>query len=134
MEMPGRKWQGTNDKFRYSHNDQEREEEIFSGANSAEYWMYDSRIGRRWELDPLAYEWQSPYATFNNNPVYFADPLGLEGGPPLDEWNCPIPVGQQLGNFLTPLQVVYTLYRLLDQGSRGFVIRSRTSQASVQFI
>lgn len=41
--------------------------------------MYDSRIGRRWEIDPVFYHWQSPYAAFNNNPIYFADPSGLEG-------------------------------------------------------
>lgn len=41
--------------------------------------MYDSRTGRRFENDPITYEWQSTYATFNNNPVYFADPYGLEG-------------------------------------------------------
>ncbi len=41
--------------------------------------MYDSRIGRRWEIDPLTYPWQSPYSTFNNNSILFADPLGLRG-------------------------------------------------------
>ncbi|MCA6437934.1 MAG: hypothetical protein IM592_15735, partial [Bacteroidetes bacterium] len=45
MEMPGRKWTASN--YRYSHNGHEKEEEIFSGAQSAEFWMYDSRIGRR---------------------------------------------------------------------------------------
>ncbi len=39
--------------------------------------MYDSRIGRRWERDPLVKEWESPYAAFANNPILFADPLGL---------------------------------------------------------
>jgi RHS repeat-associated protein len=75
--MPGRKWKASD--YRYSHNGQEREDEIYAGAQSAEYWMYDSRIGRRWEIDPLTYEWQSPYAAFNNNPIYYADPSGLEG-------------------------------------------------------
>ncbi|MDO8999655.1 MAG: hypothetical protein Q7W45_07820 [Bacteroidota bacterium] len=60
-------------------NGQEQEDEVFEGASSAEYWMYDSRTGRRFENDPLVYEWQSPYACFNNNPIYFADPQGLEG-------------------------------------------------------
>ncbi len=46
---------------------------------TAEYWEYDSRVGRRWNNDPLVYEWQSPYACFNNNPICFADPTGLEG-------------------------------------------------------
>jgi hypothetical protein len=78
MEMPGRKWQGTSDKYRYSHNSHEREDAIFEGAQSAEYWMYDSRIGRRWERDPVVKPWESPYAAFSNNPIVFADPKGLD--------------------------------------------------------
>ena len=50
MEMPGRKWAASN--YRYSHNGQEKESELFAGANSAEYWMYDSRIGRWFVKDP----------------------------------------------------------------------------------
>jgi hypothetical protein len=79
QQQPGRTWQGTAEGYRYSHNSHEKEDALFKGAQSAEYWMYDSRIGRRWEMDPLAYEWQSPYAAFNNSPLYFADPLGLKG-------------------------------------------------------
>lgn len=59
----------------------EKDDEIFIGAYTAEYWEYDSRLGRRWNVDPLTYAWQSSYATFNNNPIYFVDPLGLEGEP-----------------------------------------------------
>ncbi|MFN7910836.1 MAG: hypothetical protein ACK5QC_03365 [Bacteroidota bacterium] len=80
MEMPGRKWTASN--YRYSHNGHEKEEEIFAGANSAEFWMYDSRIGRRWELDPIQREYESPYACFSNNPIYFSDLLGLAPGDP----------------------------------------------------
>ncbi len=79
MTMPGRNWISSVGGYRYSHNGHEKENEIFEGAQSAEYWMYDSRLGRRWELDPLAYEYQSPYAAFNNNPIYFSDPRGLKG-------------------------------------------------------
>jgi hypothetical protein len=61
-------------------NRQEHEDAIFKGAMSAEYWMYDARIGRRWELDPIVYPWLSPYATFNNNPIQFSDPNGAEPG------------------------------------------------------
>ncbi len=80
MTMPGRNWISSVGGYRYSHNGHEKENEIFEGAQSAEFWMYDSRLGRRWEMDPLAYEYQSPYAAFNNNPIVYADPLGLEGG------------------------------------------------------
>ena len=77
--MPGRTWIGAAGGYRYSHNGHEKEDEIFNGAQSAEYWMYDSRILRRWELDPLVDDDQSPYACFYGNPIYFADPLGLKG-------------------------------------------------------
>jgi len=77
MVTPGRNW--VSDAYRYGHNGQEKEDEIAKGINSAEYWMYDSRLGRRWEADPLTYEWQSSYVTFNNNPILYSDPSGLEG-------------------------------------------------------
>jgi len=67
--------------YRFGFNGMEKDDEIFKGAYSAEYWEYDSRIGRRWNVDPLTakYPWQSPYACFNNNPLQFSDPNGLEG-------------------------------------------------------
>lgn len=76
--MPGRTYYAAS-PYRYTHNGHEREDEIFQGAMSAEYWMYDSRIIRRWEIDPLVEDDQSPYACFNGNPILYADPLGLKG-------------------------------------------------------
>ncbi|MFN6378635.1 MAG: hypothetical protein ACK4WD_05130 [Flavobacteriales bacterium] len=68
---------------RYGFNSQEKTDEISGSGNhyTAEYWEYDSRLGRRWNLDPMffKYPWQSPYSAFNNNPIRFSDPLGLEG-------------------------------------------------------
>jgi hypothetical protein len=80
MAMPGRSYQSSSG-YRYGFNGQEKDLEIFEGVFTAEYWEYDSRIGKRWNRDPVVYPWQSSYATFNNNPVYFSDPSGLEGGP-----------------------------------------------------
>jgi hypothetical protein len=77
MSMPGRTY--SVEKYRYGMNTQEKDDEIFEGAFTAEFWEYDSRVGRRWNNDPVVYEWQSPYACFNNNPIYFADPRGLQG-------------------------------------------------------
>jgi RHS repeat-associated protein len=69
--------------YRYGFNGQEKETELDESTTSAEYWMYDGRLGRRWNVDPMTkkYGWQSPYATFNNNPIFFNDPSGLEGEP-----------------------------------------------------
>jgi hypothetical protein len=39
--------------------------------------MYDSRIGRRWERDPIVKTWESPYAVFGNNPILLNDLKGL---------------------------------------------------------
>ena len=80
MAMPGRSYQSSS-SYRYGMNGQEKDLEIFEGAMTAEFWEYDSRLGRRWNRDPITYPWQSSYATFNNNPVYFSDPSGLEGEP-----------------------------------------------------
>jgi RHS repeat-associated protein len=79
QQQPGRTWQGTAEGYRYSHNSHEKEDALFKGAQSAEYWMYDSRIGRRWERDPVVKPMESRYAAFNNNPILYADPKGLDG-------------------------------------------------------
>ncbi|MDA3882639.1 MAG: hypothetical protein PF481_05110 [Bacteroidales bacterium] len=69
------------ESYRFGFNGQEKENKIYGEGNtySAEYWMYDSRLGRRWNLDPIPYPFQSSYCVFNNNPIFFVDPEGLEG-------------------------------------------------------
>ena len=74
--MPARNF--TSEKYRYGQNGQEKEHEIFNEAYSAEYWMYDSRLGRRWENDPIVKPHESPYAAFANNPIWFTDKVGLD--------------------------------------------------------
>ena len=72
-------------------NGMEHEDEVAPGMYTAEYWEYDSRIGRRWNTDPVVYPWQSSYACFNNNPIYYKDPSGLE--PTNDDKNKPTGTG-----------------------------------------
>ena len=50
---------------------------------SALFWEYDSRIGRRLNLDPLPTIGVSPYAAFNNNPIWRQDELGDKDDLPL---------------------------------------------------
>ncbi len=69
----GRSWSG---EYRYGFNTQEREPEINPALTSAEYWMYDGRLGRRWQLDPKPVTGLSDYSVLRNNPVTFNDPLG----------------------------------------------------------
>jgi RHS repeat-associated protein len=64
--------------YRYSFNGQETQTEITGSSShmSAEFWMYDTRIGRRWNVDPKPIVSFSPFACFTNNPLLFSDPLG----------------------------------------------------------
>lgn len=71
----------TENGYRFGAGTQEKDDDIFIGAYTAEYWEYDSRLGRRWNVDPVVYPWQSSYAVFNNCPIAFNDPQGLEGKP-----------------------------------------------------
>ncbi len=92
MPMPGTRTQPTQTSpdntsagtkpYRYGFGGQESDFEINnSGGTSytAEFWQYDARLGRRWNVDPETYIWQSPYACFNNNPINYNDPIGEEG-------------------------------------------------------
>ena len=69
-------------RYRYFFNGQEADNEVYgSGVSlSAEFWQYDSRLGRRWNVDPVFKEYESPYACFAGNPVRFADRFGADIG------------------------------------------------------
>jgi len=76
---------GSDYRFGSGGGGQEKDNEIYGEGNcyTAEYWEYDTRLGRRWNVDPGSTYYQSPYNAFNNNPLYFTDPLGLKGDPPV---------------------------------------------------
>lgn len=76
MLQPGRSF--SSEGYRYRFNTLERVDEIYCIGNSytAEYWLYDARIVRRWNLDPIPQIRISDYATFTNNPIYYIDPEG----------------------------------------------------------
>jgi YD repeat-containing protein len=80
MQMPGRQW--STGEYRYGFNGQESDNEIYGEGNAytAEFWEYDPRIGRRWNLEPemKKYPAISPYSTFNNSPIQFKDPNGQD--------------------------------------------------------
>jgi LysM repeat protein len=67
---------GNNEGYRYGFNRQEKSDDVTAGNYTAEYWEYDSRIGRRWNLDPKPNPSISSYAAFANNPILLTDPLG----------------------------------------------------------
>jgi hypothetical protein len=76
MGMAGRTYNAGN--YRYGFNGQEMDNEIMGPGNSynAEFWQYDSRVGRRWNLDVRPTVGVSQYSAFANNPIRFSDPFG----------------------------------------------------------
>ena len=82
--MPGRKFSSSagagEGGYRYGFNGQEKSTEIDADGNSmtAEFWQYDARLGRRWNLDPIPKFYESGYAAFANNPIWFTDVRGAD--------------------------------------------------------
>ncbi|OYU93399.1 MAG: hypothetical protein CFE21_20710 [Bacteroidetes bacterium B1(2017)] len=74
--MPGRSYQAS--EYRFGFNGQERDDEVSGTGNtmSAEFWEYDSRLGRRFNRDPKPNPSQSEYSCFANNPILLNDIKG----------------------------------------------------------
>ena len=49
---------------------------VTSGSYTAEFWQYDSRLGRRWNVDPKPVSSFSSYLTLSNNPIIYSDTRG----------------------------------------------------------
>ena len=66
------------DKYRFGFNGQEKDNEIagVGNHNTAEFWEYDTRVGRRWNTDPRPNPSISNYACFANNPIFNIDVKG----------------------------------------------------------
>ena len=67
-------------EYRYGFNGQEMDNEVYGeGASyTAEFWQYDARLGRRWNVDPIQHPSLSSYSSFANNPISYSDQLGLD--------------------------------------------------------
>ena len=67
--------------YRFSFNGMESDDEISGrgNLNTTEFRELDTRLGGRWwSTDRIVKPWESPYAGFSNNPIYFIDPEGLD--------------------------------------------------------
>src|SRR5690554_4189653 len=64
--------------YRFGFNGQEKVNEIAGIGNhmTATFWEYDTRLGRRWNIDPVVKPWESGYAVMGNNPIWNIDPNG----------------------------------------------------------
>jgi len=83
--LQGRSYTGIlENKYRFGFNSQMKDDDISGEGNhnSALYWEYDSRLGRRWNLDPVRQAMISQYACFDGNPIWKSDILGNKASDP----------------------------------------------------
>ncbi len=78
MAQPGRNWSSSG--YRFGYQGQEKVDEISGSGNhnTAEFWEMDTRLGKRWERDPVVKHHESPYAILGNNPIWFIDFNGAD--------------------------------------------------------
>ncbi|MEQ9187508.1 MAG: RHS repeat-associated core domain-containing protein [Cryomorphaceae bacterium] len=76
MAMPGRT--SNSQAYKYGHNGMEQDDEVkgYDNAYSTYFRHYDPRLARWYSTDPVVQPWQSTYVAFDNNPIYYADPMG----------------------------------------------------------
>jgi RHS repeat-associated protein len=77
MEMPGRMYNSTSNRYGYQGEYSEKDPE--TGLNTFDLRQFDSRLGRWLIPDPM-YEFNNPYIGMGNNPVSIVDPTGGHGG------------------------------------------------------
>jgi RHS repeat-associated protein len=68
-----------NSGYQYKYNGKEYQDELSLNMYAMDARQCDPALGRWVALDPIDHYDMSPYCAFNNNPVLFADPSGMEG-------------------------------------------------------
>lgn len=76
--LPTRSWSNASRAYRFGFNTQEKDNEIAGEGNSfsAEFWQIDTRLGRRFNIDPISQIYLSDYSVLGNSPILFMDLLG----------------------------------------------------------
>ena len=81
MPMPNRSFTlAPSEGYRFGFNAQEKDDEVYGKGNlmTAKFWEYDTRLGRRWNLDPKPRVGISDYSVMDGNPIWKNDVLGDE--------------------------------------------------------
>jgi len=68
-----------NNPFKYSYNNTEWQNELGWNMYDMDFRQYDPTIGRWVVQDAILHHNMSPYTAFDNNPVFWADPSGMDG-------------------------------------------------------
>ncbi|MDH7448035.1 RHS repeat domain-containing protein [Aquimarina sp. 2201CG14-23] len=66
----------TGRKHNYGYNGVEEENELGLNMFSMDFRKYDPTIARWTAIDPVTHHSLSPYNSFDNNPIFWADPSG----------------------------------------------------------
>ena len=68
--------------YRYGFNGHEKNDEIAPGNYDFGGNGLDTRLGRRWNIDPMSgkHPDKSPYSFAANNPIYYVDKDGNDYG------------------------------------------------------
>jgi len=75
--LPGRNY--NSGSYSRGFNGQLKDDEVYGATGTsytAEFWQYDARVGRRWNMDPVNIPSLSPYHAFELNPIWKVDPKG----------------------------------------------------------
>jgi len=64
---------GTKNNYLYNEGSELQDE---LGVYQTDFRMLDPALGRWWQVDPKANEFESPYVSMANNPILYNDPLG----------------------------------------------------------
>ena len=79
MTMPGRIYKS--DDYNYGFGGHEKDDEVKGSGNHLSFgdYGYDTRLGKRWKIDPMASKMPAwtPYSFAFNNPIVYIDPEGL---------------------------------------------------------
>jgi hypothetical protein len=79
MVMPNRSF-SISKPYSFGFNGQLRDNEVYGvgNLNTALFWQYDTRLGRRWNVDPKPRVGISDYSVMDGNPIWKNDVLGDE--------------------------------------------------------
>ena len=92
--------------------------EIGSGHHTTYFRELDGRMGRWWSADPITFPHQSPYNTFDGNPIYYTDASGASVSYPEKEKeeSYKAPVSTEISSTSFARSYVASVARGFDNG------------------
>ncbi|CAL2082170.1 DUF6443 domain-containing protein [Tenacibaculum sp. 190524A02b] len=73
---------GNSTAQKFGYNGKELEQALGANLYEMDWRSYDPAIGKWLAMDPVTHFSMSPYTAFDNNPVYWSDPSGMDSEEP----------------------------------------------------